>query len=152
MTTMKTITTTTTKMTTMTMTTMMTTTTTITTTTMTTMTRGEEETSRGQEVWRRFRGGLRRREEEEEEEEGGGGRRRGKEEVGRSGGGPEERPEEVPKGRRHSMFVDFSSTHVDVRFFVDFRRRLIFDHFSSIFVYGRCSSILVDVRFSYVFC
>ena len=84
-------------------------------------------------------------------EECGGGRRRGKEEVGRSGGGPipEERSEEVPKGRRHSMFVNFSSTHVDVRFFVDFRRRLIFDIFSVIFVYGRCSSIFL--RFSSTF-
>ena len=46
-------------------------------------------------------------------------------EVGRSGGGPEERPEEDPKGRRHSIVVDFSSMYVDVRFVVDFRRRSI---------------------------
>ena len=59
-----------------------------------------------------------------------------------SGGGPKERPEGDPKGRRHSIVVDFSSMYVDVRFFADFRRRLIFVNFLSIFACVECSSII----------
>ena len=59
-----------------------------------------------------------------------------------SGGDPEERPEENPKGRRHSTVVDFSSMYVEVRVFVDFRRRLIFGNSLSIFADVRCSSII----------
>ena len=66
-----------------------------------------------------------------------------------SGGGPEERPEEDPKSRRHSIVVDFSSMYIDVRFFVDLRRRVVLVNFLTIFAYVRCSSIIH--RFSSTF-
>ena len=65
------------------------------------------------------------------------------------GGGPEQHPEEDPKSRRHSIVVDFSSMYIDVRFFVDFRRRVVLVNFLTIFAYVRCSSIIH--RFSSTF-
>ena len=70
-------------------------------------------------------------------EEGGGPGRRTGEEFGMSGGGPEQHPEEDPKSRRHSIVVDFSSMYIDVRFFVDFRRRVVWVNFLTIFAYVR---------------